>query len=62
MRFPFRVIHDFEDVTRNFEAIEVAFGFPVYTAPPANPNPGQVYYDQTLVKSGYWNGTIWVYW
>ncbi len=33
---------------------------PVYTAAPANPGQGEMYYDSTLVTARYWNGAAWV--
>lgn len=61
MRFPFRVVTDLEDATRNFEAIETRFGLPVYPAAPSNPGAGQMYFDSTLTQAGYWTGSAWTY-
>lgn len=61
MRFSFRVVTDLADVTRNFEQIETAFGFPIFPAPPPNPTLGQAYYDTMLGKVGYWNSATWTY-
>lgn len=59
MRFSYRLIHGLTDVQRNFEQIETAFGYPVYPAPPSDPQPGQAYFDSTLDAAsspalGYW--------
>lgn len=59
MRFPFLTIESLEDATRNFEAIQSRFGFPVFASAPPNPQPGQAYWDSTkdaagLAALGYW--------
>lgn len=50
-----------EDVTLNFEQLQGAFGFPVYTAAPVYPFQGQTYFDTTLHQIGVWTGTAWHY-
>lgn len=60
MRFGFRQIHALPDAEANFSQIETALGVPVYkNAPP--PFLGRVYFDTTLGRLGYFDGTSWVY-
>jgi hypothetical protein len=61
MRFAYQQVLDLTDATRNFEQIQSAFGFPVYSAPPSNPKQGQAYFDTSLHQIGVWTGAAWHY-
>lgn len=60
MRFKALPVHDFDDATLNFEQIQDQFGVPVLSSAPVKPFVPQMYFDSTLVKLRYWNGTAWV--